>query len=81
MTTISKKTKEGLTKTTKQKTYTYEQVLEKAVAYFNGDELAATTWMNKYAMKNHEGNFVEQNPDDMHKRMAKNLEELNPTIN
>ena len=40
MTTISKKTKDGLTKTTKQKTYTYEQVLEKAVAYFNGDELA-----------------------------------------
>jgi len=71
MTTISKKTKDSLTKTTKQKTYTYEQVLEKAVAYFNGDELAATTWMNKYAMKNHEGNFVEQNPDDMHKRMAK----------
>ena len=71
MTTISKKTKDRLTKTTKQKTYTYEQVLEKAVAYFNGDELAATTWMNKYAMKNHEGNFVEQNPDDMHKRMAK----------
>ena len=71
MTTISKKTKESLTKTIKQKTYTYEQVLEKAVAYFNGDELAATTWMNKYAMKNHEGNFVEQNPDDMHKRMAK----------
>ena len=71
MTTISKKTKDNLTKKTKQKTYTYEQVLEKAVAYFNGDELAATTWMNKYAMKNHEGNFVEQNPDDMHKRMAK----------
>ena len=71
MTTISKKTKESLTKTIKQKTYTYEQVLEKAVAYFNGDELAATTWMNKYAMKNHAGNFVEQNPDDMHKRMAK----------
>ena len=71
MTTISKKTKDSLTKTTKQKTYTYEQVLEKAISYFNGDELAATTWMNKYAMKNHEGDFVEQNPDDMHKRMAK----------
>ena len=27
--------------------------------------------MNKYAMKDYEGNFVEKNPDDMHKRMAK----------
>lgn len=71
MTTISKKQKEVLTKTKKQKTYTYEEVLESAVAYFNGDELAGTTWMNKYAMKNYDGEFVEKNPDDMHKRMAK----------
>ena len=49
MTTILKKQKEVLTKAKKQKTYTYEEVLESAVAYFNGDELAGTTWMNKYA--------------------------------
>ena len=71
MTTISKKQKEVLTKAKKQKTYTYEEVLESAVAYFNGDELAGTTWMNKYAMKDYVGEFVEKNPDDMHKRMAK----------
>ena len=71
MTTISKKQKEVLTKAKKQKTYTYEEVLESAVAYFNGDELAGTTWMNKYAMKDYDGEFVEKNPDDMHKRMAK----------
>jgi len=71
MTTISKNQKEVLTKAKKQKTYTYEEVLESAVAYFNGDELAGTTWMNKYAMKDYDGEFVEKNPDDMHKRMAK----------
>jgi ribonucleoside-diphosphate reductase alpha chain len=71
MTTISKKQKEVLTKAKKQKTYTYEEVLESAVAYFKGDELAGTTWMNKYAMKDYDGEFVEKNPDDMHKRMAK----------
>lgn len=70
MTTISKNQKEVLTKAKKQKTYTYEEVLESAVAYFNGDELAGTTWMNKYAMKDYDGEFVEKNPDDMHKRMA-----------
>jgi ribonucleoside-diphosphate reductase alpha chain len=71
MTTITKKPQEISTKTNKQKTYAYEQVLKTAVAYFNGDELAGTTWMNKYAMKDHDGEFVEQSPDDMHRRMAK----------
>ena len=73
MTTISKKQKEVLTNAKKQKTFTYEEVLESAVAYFNGDELAGTTWMNKYAMKDYDGEFVEKNPDDMHKRMAKEI--------
>jgi len=71
MTTITQKPQDATTITKKQKTYQYEQVLEAAVAYFNGDELAGTTWMNKYAMKNKEGEFVELNPDDMHRRMAK----------
>ena len=71
MTTITQKPQDITTKTNNQKTYAYEQVLEAAVAYFNGDELAGTTWMNKYAMKNKEGEFVEQTPDDMHRRMAK----------
>jgi len=71
MTTITKKPQNITTRTNKQKTYSYEQVLEAAVSYFNGDELAGTTWMNKYAMKDNDGEFVEQTPDDMHRRMAK----------
>ena len=71
MSTTLKSQKEFSTKTKNKKIYTYEQVLEKSISYFNGDELAATTWMNKYAMKNDAGEFVEQSPDDMHKRMAK----------
>ncbi|MBC8308292.1 MAG: adenosylcobalamin-dependent ribonucleoside-diphosphate reductase [Pelagibacterales bacterium] len=71
MSTTLKSQKEFSTKTKNKKIYTYEQVLEKSISYFNGDELAATTWMNKYAMKNDSGEFVEQSPDDMHKRMAK----------
>jgi ribonucleoside-diphosphate reductase alpha chain len=53
------------------KTFTYNDVLESCLAYFNGDELAATTWMNKYAVKNKKGEFLEGTPDEMHKRMAK----------
>ena len=71
MSTILKKQKEVLTKPKSKKIYNYEQVLETSITYFNGDELAATTWINKYAMKDEEGNFVEQSPNDMHKRMAK----------
>ncbi len=52
------------------KVFTYDEVLERTLAYFNGDELAATTWINKYAMKNDDGDYLEVTPDDMHKRMA-----------
>ena len=52
-------------------TFSYKSVLENSIKYFNGDELAATTWMNKYAMKNSDDEFVEKSPNDMHIRMAK----------
>jgi len=52
------------------KTYTYNEVLESSLPYFKGDELAATTWINKYAMKNKAGEFFESTPNDMHRRMA-----------
>ncbi|MDQ3192067.1 MAG: adenosylcobalamin-dependent ribonucleoside-diphosphate reductase [Bacteroidota bacterium] len=58
-------------KKTQGKIYSYQEVLEKSIAYFNGDELAASTWINKYCMKDKEGNFLEQTPDDMHRRMAR----------
>jgi len=60
-----------LIKDIKYEKYSYEDTLKSSIEYFNGDELAATTWMNKYAMKDSENNFVEKTPDDMHKRMAK----------
>ncbi len=51
--------------------YSFEEVLEASLKYFNGDELAATTWINKYALKTKDGKFIEKTPDEMHKRMAK----------
>ena len=46
--------------------FSYEEVLKSSLEYFSGDELAATTWINKYAMKNKQGKLVENSPDDMH---------------
>lgn len=53
-----------------QGTFTYREVLEACKKYFKNNELAATTWMNKYAMKDRAGNFLEKTPDEMHHRMA-----------
>jgi ribonucleoside-diphosphate reductase alpha chain len=50
---------------------TGEPVLSSSMAYFNGDELAATTWMNKYALRDAAGRIVETTPADMHRRMAR----------
>jgi len=54
-----------------KKFYPYETVLEKSKKYFDGDELSATTWINKYAVKTSDGQYLEQSPDDMHRRMAR----------
>ena len=54
----------------KHSIYPDEIVIEKCTEYFKGDKLAATTWINKYAMKNKNGKFVESTPDEMHNRMA-----------
>ena len=56
--------------TIKTKSFTYQEVLKFSLDYFNGDELAATTWINKYCLKDKSGNFLERTPDEMHKRMA-----------
>jgi ribonucleoside-diphosphate reductase alpha chain len=56
---------------TERPTFTKEEVLVTAMAYFQGDELAATTWLNKYALRNAEGLLVEKGPVDMHRRMAR----------
>ena len=55
----------------KNKTYTYQNVLKTSLDYFNGDELAATTWINKYCLKDAKEGYLERTPDEMHKRMAK----------
>lgn len=58
---------------TKQKTYTFDEALKSSKEYFNGDELAARVWANKYALKDSFGNLFEKNPDEMHWRLAKEI--------
>jgi len=57
----------------KPKTYSQEDAFEASVKYFNGDDLAARVWINKYALKDSEGNLYELTPNDMHQRIAKEI--------
>lgn len=50
-----------------------EDAVKASTEYFNGDEFAATTWINKYALKDGDNNLLELTPDDMHKRLAREI--------
>ncbi|MDM8338604.1 adenosylcobalamin-dependent ribonucleoside-diphosphate reductase [Mediterranea massiliensis] len=53
-----------------QKIYSYNEAFEASLQYFQGDELAARVWVNKYAVKDSFGNIYEKSPEDMHWRIA-----------
>lgn len=55
------------------KQYLFEEVIASSTAYFKGDSLAANVWANKYALKDSEGHLYELTPDDMHRRIAKEI--------
>ena len=56
-----------------KKTYNYQQAYEASLKYFDGDELAARVWATKYALKDSFGNLYELTPDDMHRRIAREI--------
>ena len=52
------------------KVYSFEEAFQSSLRYFEGDELAARVWVNKYALKDSLGNIYEKDPDEMHRRLA-----------
>lgn len=59
-----------------KKTYSHDEAVEASIEYFNGDELAARVWTNKYALKDSYGNLFEKSPDDMHRRIAREIHRI-----
>ena len=55
------------------KTYSQDESFNASLEYFNQDDLAARVWLNKYALKDSQGNIYELTPNDMHRRIAKEL--------
>jgi ribonucleoside-diphosphate reductase alpha chain len=62
--------------TNKDVTYTYEEAYASTLEYFKGDELAATVWVNKYALKDSFGKIYEKNPEQMHWRIAREIHRI-----
>ena len=59
--------------------HTREEVFKETLKYFNGDTLAANVWIDKYALKDSEGNIYELTPTDMHRRLASELARIEST--
>lgn len=51
-------------------TFSYNDALEISRKYFGGEELPAKLFIDKYALRNHEGELVESSPNMMHIRLA-----------
>ncbi|MCK9544561.1 MAG: hypothetical protein M0R03_21280 [Novosphingobium sp.] len=56
------------------KIYSEAQLRESGLVYFDGDELATNVWINKYALKTKKGDYLELDPDDTIKRIAREIE-------
>jgi ribonucleoside-diphosphate reductase alpha chain len=56
-----------------RKIYSKEEAIKASLDYFRGDDLAARVWVNKYALKDSYGNIFERTPDDMHRRLAREI--------
>lgn len=59
-----------------KKSYSQEEVNKATLEYFKGDDLAARVWANKYALKDSFGNTFELTPDDMHRRLAREIAKI-----
>ena len=54
----------------------YNDAVAASKEYFGGDDLAATVWVSKYALKDSFGHIYERTPEDMHRRIAGEIERI-----
>lgn len=54
----------------------YNDAVAESKIYFGGDDLAATVWVSKYALKDSFGNIYEKSPEQMHRRIAAEIERI-----
>ena len=54
----------------------YDEAFARSREYFNGADMEAGVFLDKYALKDSQGNIYEATPDDMHERIAKELHRI-----
>jgi len=59
--------------------YTKEEVYAASIEYFDGDELAARVFVDKYALADNEQRYLERTPNDMHRRIAREIARIEAT--
>ena len=59
----------------------YNDAVAESKKYFDGDDLAATVWVSKYALKDSFGNIYETSPKQMHERIAAEIERTRRRVN
>ncbi len=75
----ARKQKRAMSKTTTSQQpseVTYNEAVEASREYFGGDDLAATVWVSKYALKDSFGHIYEKTPHQMHERIAAEIERI-----
>lgn len=53
--------------------YTHDEVYDASLEYFKGDTLQTDIFVNKYALRDNEDNYYELTPDDMWRRVSKEV--------
>jgi len=56
--------------------YNRKEVEKEAIKYFKNDTLSRDVWINKYALKDSDDNIYELTPNDMHNRLASELNRI-----
>ena len=60
--------------------YSYDEVFQSAYDYFK-DEIATNVWIEKYAMQDQDGFYLEKSPKDMFKRMSQEFARIERQYN
>lgn len=59
-----------------QKVYTRDEAFKDTLAYFEGDELPTNVFLDKYALRNKNDELIESNPQQLHKRLAREFSRI-----
>lgn len=54
-------------------TFMYDESLQKCMEYFHNDKFAAKAFLDKYALRNQDNKLVEQTPNELFRRVAKEI--------